>query len=246
MTSRPHGKPPNGQRSRSDSAATHQPPTASGQGRSRSSSRWPRASTANSTVSAPASAGPRVPGDVQHPGQQRDEERQRRRSARPGSEPRRLRRHSAMTSRAGPTAASGQNADRREGGGQRQAAGQGDRQGLPGAQAVAQHRPGAALGFAPSRVGQPSVTLASSKHASSAARFPSQVGEHPGEHPVVASVARRHGRPSQHDCRTRPAVSDPQRTCVDRGIATIHSDMVVTICASSCPVFFQVAARSDC
>ena len=65
-------------RSRTASAATHQPATASGQARSRSSSRWPTASTAKITASATGERSPRVPGDVDQPGQQRKEERRSR------------------------------------------------------------------------------------------------------------------------------------------------------------------------
>src|SRR5487761_1147571 len=56
MTSRPHGKPPHGHRSRRASSATHQPATATGQARSRSSSRWPTVSTAKMRASLTASA----------------------------------------------------------------------------------------------------------------------------------------------------------------------------------------------
>src|ERR1022692_3292033 len=56
IASRPHGNPPHGNRSRTASWATHQPATATGQARSRSSGRSPRASRANRTVSVPASA----------------------------------------------------------------------------------------------------------------------------------------------------------------------------------------------
>ena len=52
----PQGKPPQGQRSRRASAATHQPATANGQPGSRSSRRWPIASTPRMTVEATASA----------------------------------------------------------------------------------------------------------------------------------------------------------------------------------------------
>src|SRR6516165_11553107 len=54
IASRPHGKP-HGQRSRSASAATHQPATANGQAGSFSKSLCPTASTAKMTASAAAS-----------------------------------------------------------------------------------------------------------------------------------------------------------------------------------------------
>ena len=56
IASRPHGKPPHGQRSRNASAATHQPATASGHQRRLSSSRWAMANTAKMSAEAMASA----------------------------------------------------------------------------------------------------------------------------------------------------------------------------------------------
>src|SRR5580700_8450139 len=56
MTSRHHGKPPQGPRSRTASATTHQPATATGQALSRSRNDWPIVSTEKITASPVARA----------------------------------------------------------------------------------------------------------------------------------------------------------------------------------------------
>ena len=128
IASLPHGKPPHGQRSRSASAATHQPATATGQPGSRSSNRWPTASTPKMTASPPAS-----PTHAYH-ATFSTQESIRKKNATPKTspttnEPRRVRPASATVSSAGPTAASGQIPRRREGHGQGQPAAQRDQQG---------------------------------------------------------------------------------------------------------------------
>ena len=107
MASLPHGNPPHGQRSRSASAATHQPATATGQARSRSSSRWPRASTAKMSASLTASA------TQAYQARFTTQDSSGKKKARPktapiANEPRRRCRRSATASSAGPTTASGQ------------------------------------------------------------------------------------------------------------------------------------------
>ena len=107
IASLPQGKPPQGQRSRKASTATHQPATATGHARNRSSSRWPTVSTAKMTASLTARAA--------HAYQARfsTQESSGTKKARPkispiANDPRRPCRHSATASRAGPAAASGQ------------------------------------------------------------------------------------------------------------------------------------------
>ena len=106
IASRPQGKA-NGHRSRNPSATTHHPATAAGQNGSRSRSRWPTASRAKMTASAPASAPQAYHATLSsHVSSGTNSARP---NARPQqNEPRRLRPVSAMTSNAGPTAASGQ------------------------------------------------------------------------------------------------------------------------------------------
>ena len=107
IASLPQGKPPHGQRSRSASAATHQPATATGQPGSRSRSRWPIASTARMTAEPPAR-----PAHAYH-ATFSTQDSIRKKNATPKTsparnDPRRDRPASATVSRAGPTAASGQ------------------------------------------------------------------------------------------------------------------------------------------
>ncbi len=107
IASRPHGNA-YGQRARMASAATHQAATATGQPGSRSSSRWPMASTPKITASATASAIHAYQATLT------SQEISGTKNARPKSRPRpnAVRSRcacSATTSSAGPTAASGQN-----------------------------------------------------------------------------------------------------------------------------------------
>ncbi len=107
MTSRPHGKPSHGHRSRSASAATHHPATASGQARSRSSSHCPSVSTAKMTVSAMARAAHTYHATLT------SQDSSGKKNARPKTAPAASAvlarcRHKAMISKAGPMAASGQ------------------------------------------------------------------------------------------------------------------------------------------
>ena len=106
MASRPQGKA-YGHRSRKPSTATHQHATATGQPGSRSISRWPMANTAKITASETARAAHAYQATLT------SQEISGTKNARPKQspmpkEPRRLRCHSATTSSAGPTAASGQ------------------------------------------------------------------------------------------------------------------------------------------
>ena len=105
MASLPQGNA-QGQRSRTASAATHQPATASGHARSRSSSRWPTASTAKTIASAIASAAQTYQATLTS--QESSGTKNARPKARPTSAaPRNVLRQSATASRAGPAAASG-------------------------------------------------------------------------------------------------------------------------------------------
>ncbi len=105
MASLPHGNA-YGHRSRSASAATHQPATATGQARSRSSTCWPMVSSAKITASATASAAQAYQARLI------SQDSRGTNRASPNSSPitklaRRLRRQSATTSSAGPSGASG-------------------------------------------------------------------------------------------------------------------------------------------
>ena len=105
MASLPHGNA-YGHRSRSASAATHQPATATGQARSDSSTRWPTASRAKMTASAMASAAQAYQARLI------SQDSSGMKNASPNSNPtaklaRRLRPCSASTSSAGPSGASG-------------------------------------------------------------------------------------------------------------------------------------------
>ena len=113
--------------------------TASGQAGSRSISRWPMASTREDHGFGDRQRGPRVPGEVDQPGQQRDEERQAEAPARPGTSRAGSGRHSATTSSAGPPppGARTRPAGRRR---QRQAAGQRGQRASGSAQAAARRR----------------------------------------------------------------------------------------------------------
>ncbi len=107
MTSRPHGNPCHGHRSRTASATTHHPATASGQARSRSSSHCPTVSTAKMTVSAMARAAQTYHATLT------SQDRSGKKNASPKTAPAASAvlarcRHKAMISRAGPIAASGQ------------------------------------------------------------------------------------------------------------------------------------------
>src|SRR5215468_915384 len=106
IASRPHGKP-HGQRSRSASAATHQPATANGQAGSFSRSLCATASTAKMTASAAASASQAYHATLS------TQASSGKKNATPKTSPttneaRSDRPFKAMTSSAGPTAASGQ------------------------------------------------------------------------------------------------------------------------------------------
>src|SRR6266566_10006683 len=106
IASLPQGKA-YGQRSRIASAATHQPATATGQARSCSSRRWPTASTAKLTISAAARAAQTYQATLT------SQEISGTKNAAPNTSPtarlaRRLLRHSATVSSAGPPIASGQ------------------------------------------------------------------------------------------------------------------------------------------
>ena len=94
-----------GHRSRSASAPTHQPATASGQARSEQHPLAHGEQREDHRL-GDRQRQPGVPGHVDQPGQQRDEERQAEQQA-GRSEARRLRRHSATTSSAGPRGRSG-------------------------------------------------------------------------------------------------------------------------------------------
>src|SRR5215470_5687709 len=105
MASLPHGNA-YGHRARSASAATHQPATASGQARSRSSICWPMVSSAKITASAAASAAQAYQATLI------SQDSSGTNRASPNTSPitklaRRLRRQSATTSSAGPSGASG-------------------------------------------------------------------------------------------------------------------------------------------
>ena len=106
IASLPHGKA-YGHRSRTASAATHQPATAAGQARSRSSRRWPTVSTAKLTISATARAAQTYQATLT------SQEISGTKNAAPNTSPTtrlapRLVRHSATASSAGPATASGQ------------------------------------------------------------------------------------------------------------------------------------------
>src|SRR5690242_238983 len=106
MASRPQPNPPNGQRLRSASSATHHRATAAGQIRRFSSSRRVTAVTEKISASPPASAAKTYQATLII------QVSMGRKNAAPKTsptsiDPRKLRRHSATTSSAGPTAASG-------------------------------------------------------------------------------------------------------------------------------------------
>ena len=106
IASRPQGKA-YGHRSRTPSASTHQPATATGQYGRRSSSRWPMASSAKMTASAPASAAHAYQASLTSQDSRGTNCARPNASAQP-NDARRLRPVSAITSSAGPSTASGQ------------------------------------------------------------------------------------------------------------------------------------------
>ena len=152
ITSRPHGKPSHGQRLRTASQVTHQPATATGHARSRSSSHWPTTSTAKITARRHRERDVRVPGDVDQPGQQRKEERQAedRAGGQRGPQPLPPERDDQQR---GADRGQRPEAGRREGCGQGHATGDGDEEGLPAGQPRRGQRARASRGRARGRAG---------------------------------------------------------------------------------------------
>ena len=240
MTSRPHGKPSQGHRSRSASAATHQPATASGQARSRSSSHCPSVSTAKMAVSAMARAAQTYHATLT------SQDRSGKKKATPKTTPTasavlaRCRRK-AMTSRAGPTTASGQ----------MPAGGKAAASARPPASAVSIARAAVMGGAAGGRAGRAADPTAGPGLTSrtvpplaedSVCRFSASVA---GLVTWASAAAARPTAPPRVPGRPPglpgTAVLVQQADCnLDTGgIAAIHRDSVVTVCLVvnvDCPI----------